>query len=631
MLLTAFGMEGAIRFPRSRGVPVARTSGTETADDRPGAAGPDRLHQGPVEEADAPLDAAAQEDGARTVITGWIDLTSLPGRPPARPGDGLAAIQRLLDERGAAAVRSLRGDFVIAHLSPDATSLRLYRAVNALIPVFWQHREGSFRWAVDPRRLLDGPPRLSDVDTDVLPMVIAERGMPHDRSWFSGVHRVPTGHCVTVAGPAAPRVERFDEFRPATDVPRTIDEAAEGMRARVSAACARMLSGQRSSVVMLSGGIDSAAVAYEAGLLADTVGLHYTLEGFPGFADDRDSAEAVARACGLTWMPRDMSKHTTPGGDYIRPAQGGALPQTHVPLQGVTAAVEQAEANGARFVLSGLLADQAFAHDLNRGLFEVGGLALLDPRVAGEPIWQTLASAAASTFSGNGKGPGFLGTARHLFRVASGDPTTALPDRDTIVHPIGFTDAAGDRVTQAIRHAADRARGSLHGTMRRDGGSRRSLPQGITSLFMLGESFNTTNLQAAWLNHCLPKRRFFSTPFADRDLIEYALSLPARHRLGFGHGMIVDKFALRLAYAERGAPTARGHRMQQARIDSIPALYVNQNFETVTSLLNRDALLVELGVLSVGFVDSLSRGRLHRNGEELARLCVIEQWLEGLC
>ncbi|HEX6346055.1 asparagine synthase-related protein [Umezawaea sp.] len=611
MLLTAFGMAGAVRLP-SPSATARVTSGPVWDADLSGGS---VVWQGPVEESGRPVPAVD-----RLQLTGWIDVP-----PSLVRGDESAAVavRRLLDERGADAVRSLRGDFVLAHLGRDGVP-RLYRSVTALIPLFWRADGDRLAWAADPALLLDGGrPTLEDVDADLLPMIIAERGFPHDRSWFAAVRRLPPGRSLTVRA-GGPETAEFDALRPVAEPPRSLADAAEGLRSRLADACTRMLAEQRSFVVALSGGIDSAAVAWEAGRQPGRgSAIHYTLESFPGFDADLRAAEEVARACGLSWVPYEMSKHTRHGGDYLQVPDGGGLPQTHVPSHGVTAAVEQAEIDGATFVLSGLLSDQVFAHDVHRGLLEVAGPRLLDPRVAGEPIWQTVANAAAATFSTSSRG----GSLRYLRRLASADPTTALPPRDVIVHPIGFTAEAGDRVTRALRDAATLAEERLRSVT---SDATRGLPPGLTSLFLLAEGFNTANLQAAWLSHCLPKRKFFSTPYADRDLVEYALALPAAHRLGFGHGMTVDKFAFRLAYANRGLPVRAGTRMQQARIDAISAVFANQNFATCRDLLGPDSLLRRLGVLSHGFADGLTPGRVHRNGEEIARLCVVEKWLRGL-
>ena len=613
MPLTAFGMAGVVRVPGPTHADVRFQEGAVPPvwDIDPGS--DVVLCQGPFgEPGRLPAD--------RLLITGWIDLP--------HHDDSAAALQRALDERGAAAVRDLRGDFVLAHVSPDRSVLRLYRAVNALVPLFWRADGERLAWSAEPAHLLaGGRPRLGDVDIDVLPMVIAERGFPHDRSWFANVRRLPPGDCLTLRAGERPTTAPFDELRPVPDAPASLAEAARGVRDRLAVACDRMLVDQSASLVALSGGIDSAAVAWEIGRQPGRgSAMHYTLESFPGFDGDRLVAEEIAEVCGLSWAVYEMSKHTRSGGDYLQVPDHGGLPQTHVPTQGVTAAVEQAEAVGATFVLSGLLADQVFAHDVNRGLFEVAGWRMLDPRVAGEPIWQALAGAAAATFSTSPRG----GRLRYLRRLLSADPTTALPPRDVIVHPVGFTGDAADRVTRALQEAATRAERGLRSVMRRNGWSGRTLPTGITSLFLLAEGFNTANLQAAWLNHCLPKRKFFTTPYADRDLIEYALALPTAHRIGFGHGTTVDKFVLRTAYAGAGLPRHAGSRMQQARIDAISAVFANQNFDTCRDLLGPDSLLRRFGVLSGEFADGLTPGRIHRNGEEIARLCVVEKWLRGL-
>lgn len=70
--------------------------------------------------------------------------------------------------------------------------------------------------------------------------------------------------------------------------------------------------------------------------------------------------------------------------------------------------------------------------------------------------------------------------------------------------------------------------------------------------------------------------------------------------------------------------------MQQARIDAISAVFANQNFDACRELLGPDSLLRRFGVLSGEFADGLTPGRVHRNGEEIARLCVVEKWLREL-
>ena len=590
------------------------------------AAGIGRLSQGTLFAGSTPVDACdAERAGDRTLLTGWV------AQPERARADAVAMLQRRLDGGASAAVRALRGDFVLAHLSEDRRVLRLFRGLTSMIALFWRATEDALQWSTDPIELLDGDePRLADVAMDLLPMVIAERGFPHDRAWFRGVHRLPAGSCVTLRPGTRPVVERFDEFLPAPAVPSTLTEAADGLRSRLRQACARAVAPGDATVLMLSGGVDSAAVARELGdLTPRAVGMHFTLEAFPGFAQDCAAAESVADACGLSFVPYDMGRHVTRGGDYVDEESGANLPQTHVPLQGTAATADAAHSRGARFLFSGMLADQILAHDLHRGMFDIAGWSILNPLITGEPAWQVVRRTVGGSFEGTAS-PGVRGYARFVRGILRGDPTVALPNRDVIVHPVGFSDAAAAQVTAALRVAADRARRQLMSRFEADERPRRGVPAGTTSRFQVNETFNTPNVQAAILNHCLPRRTFVFTPYADRDVIEYALALPNAFRIGLAHGATIDKLALRKAYADGTMPPQIGFRMQQARIDAFPAVYVNQNFERCRALLAQDSRLREAGVLSEAFVRGLSPQSVHRNGEEIARLCVIEQWLRRI-
>ena len=235
-----------------------------------------------------------------------------------------------------------------------------------------------------------------------------------------------------------------------------------------------------------------------------------------------------------------------------------------MPLQGTAATARAAQSRGARFVFSGILADQILAHDLHRCMFDVAGWSILNPLVTGEPPWQVVRRTVGGSFDGSAS-PGVRGYARYVRGFLRGDPTVALPNRDAIVHPVGFSDAAAARATAALRVAAGRARRQLVSGSEQDGRPRRGVSAGTTSRFQVNETFNTPNVQAAILNHFLPRQTFVFTPYADRDVIEYALALPSTFRIGLAHGATIDKLALRKAYAEGTMAPQIGRRMQQTR------------------------------------------------------------------
>ena len=112
----------------------------------------------------------------------------------------------------------------------------------------------------------------------------------------------------------------------------------------------------------------------------------------------------------------------------------------------LAASAALARSRDATFVLSGILADQILAHDWHRGLIDVAGWSVMNPLVTGEPFWHLLRHTVGSSFDGTGS-PGPRAYLRYLRGLRSGDPTVALPSRDAIAHPVGFTAEAAEQVT----------------------------------------------------------------------------------------------------------------------------------------------------------------------------------------
>jgi hypothetical protein len=633
MILCAFGMQGQVRLD-FREAQAAYRQGESAGPFGSGRGETGEtagwLWQGTLHAAGRPRMSAGVRSAARpadrTLLAGWLAAPAPGAGRDADVGVLASRLQELLDTDGPAAVRKLRGDFTIAHLTADRATLRLYRGVTSMVPLFWTVDGDVLRWATDPLYLLEGPPSLSDVAVDLLPMIVAEHGFPRDRSWFHGVHRLPAGTCLTLRSGGRPVVEVFDELAPVPEVPGNVQAAASGLRERLHQACARMLPAVDPVVLLLSGGIDSGAAAVELGQASTgAFGFHFTID-FPGFEEDRKAAELVAVTCGLEFLPYDMAPHVMPGGDYADAPTSGALPQTHTPLRSMAAAGQEAHSRGATFVVSGMGADQILAADVHRGLFEVAGWSVLNPLVVGEPIWQLLRRTVAGSLWASFP-VGWRDYLRYARALRRRDPTIALPHRDTIVHPVGLSEEAADQVTRALRDAA--ARAGEQPAAAPDGRGRGTLPS-VSSVFELNGFLDAPNLQAATLNDLLPRQCLAASPYFDRDVVEYVLALPTSFRVGFGYGATIDKFALRAAYAGSGLPPQIGGRTQQAILAAFASVYVNQNLERCRSLLGDDSRLRALGVLSESFTRGLSAHNAHRYGAEIALLCVIENWLRVL-
>ncbi|AXK34370.1 hypothetical protein DVA86_18670 [Streptomyces armeniacus] len=626
MPLTAFGMSGSISLAGADGresdYRFSGTYGTDPRRDHDSAG--IVLMQGPVHDADvtgvqpdpSPPDTAAPP---RVALTGWAAVPRDHSGPPDQP---FAALQRALDERGPESLRAVPGDYVAAHVAADRRRVVLCRPANAVTPLFWRADGDRLRWSTDPVDLLPAAgPTLGDVDVDALPFIIAGVGMAGDRSWFRGVHRLAPGHLLEVSPGAGrrPVVRRYDQVA-ATDVPSDLDTAAEALRERLATACSRLVAGERTAMLLLSGGLDSAVVAHEtADLSVRVTGMHFTLDGFPGFAEDVAAAKSVAEAGNVRYLPFDMTEHARRGGGYLDAADSTGFPVTQVPLPGLPAAAEHAEGIGARMLLSGLYADQVFSADHSTAVFAARGLGALNPTVAGEPVWQLLSRAAGASFGGGEKRR--FAVLRYLAGRASGRGDALLSTFGELPPAPWLSADAADAFQRAARDNAERSLAAVRG----DDGRRDFLAR-----YSLQESLNAVTTQAGWINHCMPRRCMLTTPFLDRDVIEFVLSLPSRHRTGVAYGRRLDKLVLRLAYGRRAGLLDTGLRMHQARIDAVPAVYTHQNFERIRELLSPDALLCRLGIVDKTYPERLNRTTAHRDGEHFVRLAVIEKWLRRL-
>jgi hypothetical protein len=453
-------------------------------------------------------------------------------------------------------------------------------------------------------------------------MLIAEAGFPHDRSWFKKIRRLPTGECLTAyADKGAPVLSVFDEFGSGNTPPETVDCAADQLRRLLAKACRRVLNGAESTVVLLSGGIDSAVIAYEAAQhCRETIGRHFTLDSFPGFEYDKDAAHRVARACGIPLVIHEMSNYTKVGGNYLMVEQAGALPATHAPVPGLPGAVEHAESAGASAVLTGLLTGEVFMDDSQLNLLNSLRWSVLNPLETGEPIWHTLSQLAGYSSARDKRGL--------LQSLITGEPSIALPQSYMFYRRTGLTKDSAERVEDGLRKTALRvyqSTGSSYGT-----GRRSHLSQVAYRRLIAHESLNVPHLHASWLNHFIPHRQILGLPFADRDVVEMVLALPPQHRFAVGFGVRSDKFVLRMAYTGKPIPHDIADRRHQAEIDAVPALFVINNFDKVRRLIGKRSALHDLGVISDSFISSMSPQNAHKAGDTIARMCRIEQWLRTM-
>lgn len=218
---------------------------------------------------------------------------------PRFPDDVLAADNdaqrwRLLIERhGTGKAASLvQGTFAVA-LPLDDGSVFLAVDRFAVQSLCWRIDGGQLRFATRADALADGS---ADLDPQALFDYLYFHVIPSPRTAFSGVHRLPAGHCAIFRGgrlePQPYWVPRFE----AISNPRFDDLRGE-FRQLLKQAVARQLDGSRAAC-FLSGGTDSSTVAgmiREAGgqpAVAYSVG--FEADGY----DEMDYARLAARHFG---------------------------------------------------------------------------------------------------------------------------------------------------------------------------------------------------------------------------------------------------------------------------------------------------------------------------------------------
>jgi asparagine synthase (glutamine-hydrolysing) len=204
-------------------------------------------------------------------------------------------IVHLYEEHGLGFAERLRGMFAIALWDARRRRLVLARDRYGIKPLYWRHEGGELAFASELRALPRG-----EVDLDALECFLAFNSIPAPYSVFREVRKLPAGHLlVWEAGEV--RLERYARPGPlpAAEL-REGDEAelVEELRARLRDSVRAHLLADVPVGVLLSGGVDSAALAALAAQETPEPVHTFTI----GFAersfDERADARLVAERYG---------------------------------------------------------------------------------------------------------------------------------------------------------------------------------------------------------------------------------------------------------------------------------------------------------------------------------------------
>jgi asparagine synthase (glutamine-hydrolysing) len=198
----------------------------------------------------------------------------------------------LYEERGPAFVHELRGMFALALWDARRRRLVLARDAFGIKPLYYRSAQGVLAFASELRALPAG-----EVDLHALQGFLALNRVPAPLSIRRGTRKLPPGHMLVWERRGEPRLECFARPRPvpAEDVrPGKEAELAEELRARLRDSVHAQLRADVPVGVLLSGGVDSGALAALAALQSGRRVSTFTVGFEEASFDELDAAKKVA-------------------------------------------------------------------------------------------------------------------------------------------------------------------------------------------------------------------------------------------------------------------------------------------------------------------------------------------------
>lgn len=479
--------------------------------------------------AEAPL---ANEDGTVLAmlngeIYNFLDLRrDLERRHAFRSHGDTEVLVHGYEEQGEDIIRSLDGMFALAIWDSRRRRLILARDPFGKKPLYYFQDAHRFVFGSEIKPLLAaGVP--AELEEDNLAEYLALGYVPTPRTLLRGIQKVPPGTLLIVDASGTRTVPYWDLCFPADGAARRASdgEAVERVATLLRAAIGKRLIADVPLGVLLSGGIDSAAVAAVASRLVPGRLKTFTV-GFegPAFYDERAAARLVARHIGSDHHESVVRPHAaglveTLLGHYDEPfGDPSALP---------TFLVAQEARRHVTVVLNGDGADETFA---GYERFHAAALAERIPQFARHALRM-----GASVVP---RGSTYHGTLRRVRRFTD---QASMPLDERIAAWCGFFDLSTlERL--ASNGLADRSRvlASYREALARCSGA--SL---LSRLLYL-------NARTYLLDDLLPKMDRMTmahglearSPFLDRELVEYVAGLPDALKRRGGSGKIVLRRAV---------------------------------------------------------------------------------------
>lgn len=520
----------------------------------------------------------------------------------------LHALQEFLDSRNPPPINDLDGDFILTYVPPDRSCCFICRSVVGTRTVYYRFLKGQFVWSTNPTDLFLGEkPSISLVELELLPAMTIAGILPITRSCYRDIQRLPAGYCLQVKSDGSNQVS-IDDFVIRDEYAKLeFPEVVSQLRLLIERAIHRKLAGCPKVGVLLSGGLDSAIVAFEAAKVTETVGLHWNWNELSILRDEQKATQNVAKKLGIELKVMDFSDSISKGGDYLNCMESLPTPFSHSFFRCFLGSAAAADELGLSVVASGHIGDELF-----HGHWTDPILAELSP--VSNPL------NLIRTFGALLVRQSRVEAGKTLLSIPSLNQQKLEGEHPRLKLAAAFlTPSAFEKAREFGCHVYD----------------RQDLPS-ISSRELYSHNKSSLNrdaeLDTATISRAfLPRGVALTHPYADRTLLEFCLSLAPRHRASFHGGVSVRKPATRLAYL-KDLPQEMIGRESRVPYVAVAETYCRNNSDKLFRLLGKGSLLTQLKVISLEKTLEVlnSPSALKRFSPALIRIAGVEMWLRFL-
>ncbi|MGH6922652.1 MAG: asparagine synthase-related protein [Propylenella sp.] len=452
----------------------------------------------------------------------------LIGREEQRRLADSALILRAVQKWGRDCVERLSGEFAFTIWDASRQELFCARDHMGFRPFYYFDSGRHFVFATDVKALLAVPfmPRRLDTEA-VLAYHLTHHGMLKERSFFSGIAKLPAAHLMIVGRDRTIKRTWWQPARAAQIRLKSNDEYAEALREQMDRAIARSLRGNLEVGSHLSGGLDSSAVAVLASRQLRAAGRKlvraYSWSPPPDVGDPASDERALIRMiCDQEGLACEFSRLTPEDVCEYVSRDFSILPTES--MQHELKVCESAASRCVRVMLSGWGGDEIVAFN-GRGFFAEQFLRLRwrtllrearrRAELHGEAVRQVLLSRVAAPLA-----PDWCHSL--LGRNMNQHARSLLKG-----HPIEFDDFAPG--------AADILRDRWR-TQRERPGVR------AMQLRLLRNGHLTFRIEA-WAHLGAQHGMIYRYPLLDRQLVEFCLRLPPRMYFQSGWKRFLFRYA----------------------------------------------------------------------------------------